>query len=407
MINLDKTHIDVYRTAITISGSKSESNRVLILQKLFPQISLQNLSDSDDTTHLIKALQTNNNLIDIGHAGTAMRFLTAYFAAQPHREVILTGSSRMQERPIQLLVDALNSLGANITYLKNQGFPPLQIKGAKLLGGTVTLPAHVSSQYISALLLIAPTMEKGLTLQLEGTVTSLPYIQMTLSLLKQVGVAVSFTNNQLIVNPLTNKNGISPTITIESDWSSASYFYSTLALSNPGSEITLSYYKQDSLQGDSALATIYKDFCVETEFLGQSIRLTKNNQPTHIGKIRLDLNQTPDIAQTIVVTCLGLGIECELTGLQTLRIKETDRLTALKNELEKFGATVTVTDNNLTLKDIPNPLKYNGQPIKTYDDHRMAMAFAPLSLITPLAIENPEVVTKSYQNFWEDFEKIK
>lgn len=396
------------RSEIQITGSKSETNRLLLLQALYPGVSLENASNSDDSEVMTKALtpnpapQTlNPEVIDIHHAGTAMRFLTAYFSIQENREVIITGSSRMKERPIKVLVEALQQLGAEITYEENEGFPPIKIKGKELTNNKVSLLANTSSQYISALLLIAPKLENGLELTLEGKITSIPYIKMTLALLNELGIETSFEENTIRVNPkavILNQQSI-----IESDWSSASYFYSIIALSQTGTQIKLSSYKQNSLQGDSALAEIYKHFGVETTFQEKSIFLTKigNPQPATYD---LQLNDSPDIAQTIAVTCFGLGIGCHLTGLHTLKIKETDRLEALKTELQKLGADITVTNDTLTLE--PSQTIKPNKAINTYNDHRMAMAFAPLALKTDIIINNAEVVSKSYPDFWNDLKNL-
>ena len=408
-MNLSLQHSNIYKTqsSIKVTGSKSETNRLLLLQALYPNISLENTSQSDDSNVMIEALKNcqlstvNCQLIDIHHAGTAMRFLTAFFAIQENREVILTGSSRMKERPIKILVEALKQLGAEITYEENEGFPPIRIKGKKITKNKVTLQADVSSQYISALLLIAPKLENGLELTLEGEITSVPYIQMTLALLNEVGVKTSFEENTITV---CNAELVSASkLTIESDWSSASYWYSIVALSEIGTQITLSSYKQNSLQGDSALVEIYKDFGVETIFNGNSITLFKaeNCQPSTVN---CQLNNSPDIAQTIAVTCFGLEIGCHLTGLHTLKIKETDRLQALKTELSKLGAIISVTDDSLTIEK-SNNINSNIS-IATYQDHRMAMAFAPLALKVPIIIEEAEVVSKSYPTFWEDLKSV-
>ena len=393
---------------IKITGSKSETNRLLLLKALYPNLTLENTSNSDDSEVMAKALQTSNfqlptsNLVDVHHAGTAMRFLTAFFAIQENSEVVLTGSSRMKERPIKILVEALQQLGAEITYEENEGFPPIRIKGKKLIQRKVSLPANVSSQYISALLLIAPKLENGIELTLEGEITSFPYIKMTLALLNEIGVKTAFVGNKISVENLS----LIPyplSLVVESDWSSASYFYSIVALSKIGTEITLSSYKQNSLQGDCALAQIYKDFGVETVYENNTIILKKTNN-CQLSIINCQLNSSPDIAQTIAVTCFGLGIGCHLTGLHTLKIKETDRLEALKIELNKLGATISVTDDSLTLEP---SLKINENiSIKTYQDHRMAMAFAPLALKVPIVIEDAEVVSKSYPTFWEDLKSI-
>ncbi|BAO74938.1 3-phosphoshikimate 1-carboxyvinyltransferase [Winogradskyella sp. PG-2] len=387
---------------IKITGSKSESNRLLLLQALYPEISIENLSNSDDSVLMQKALTTNNEIVDIHHAGTAMRFLTAYFSIQNDREVILTGSSRMKERPIKILVDALRALGADIQYLENDGYPPIKITGKKLTKSRVALKANVSSQYISALLLIASRLENGLELNLEGKITSVPYIKMTLSLLNEVGIETSFIENTIKVK--SNASNLKPKVlTVESDWSSASYFYSLIALSDVGSEITISSYKIQSLQGDSVLAEIYQSFDVETHYNENSVRLVKVND-TLAKDLNFHLSDAPDIAQTIAVTAYGLGKACEMTGLHTLKIKETDRLVALKTELEKLGADVSITDESLSLKS-SNTINPNVS-IVTYKDHRMAMAFAPLGLKTSIIIEKADVVSKSYPQFWEDFKGI-
>jgi 3-phosphoshikimate 1-carboxyvinyltransferase len=331
-----------------------------------------------------------------------MRFLTAYFAVQDGKEVVLTGSSRMKERPIKILVEALRQLGAEITYEENEGFPPIKIKGKKLTQNKVSLDANVSSQYISALILIAPKLENGIDLTLEGEITSIPYIKMTLSLLNEIGVDTSFVGNITSVGfKLPTPN--SQLLTVESDWTSASYYYSIVALSEIGTEITLSSYKKNSLQGDSVLVDIYKDFGVETVFKDNSILLRKANN-SELVTHNSELINSPDIAQTIAVTCFGLGIGCHLTGLHTLKLKETDRLEALKNELTKLGATITVTKDSLTLE--PSEVIHSNIKIKTYQDHRMAMAFAPLVLKSTIIIEEAEVVSKSYPTYWDDLKKI-
>ncbi len=404
-----KSSIVNLQSAITITGSKSETNRLLLLQALYPNLILENTSNSDDSEVMAKALSTDSktDLVEVHHAGTAMRFLTAFFAIQENREVVLTGSSRMKERPIKILVDALRQLGAEISYEENEGFPPIRIKGKKLIQNKVSLPANVSSQYISALLLIAPKLENGLELTLEGEITSVSYIKMTLALLNEIGVETSFADNKIVVKPQTI-NYKPQIISVESDWSSASYFYSIIALSEIGTEITLSSYKKNSLQGDSVLATIYQDFGVETVFENNKIQLKKVDN-CQLSTINCQLNSSPDIAQTIAVTCFGLGIGCHLTGLHTLKIKETDRLEALKTELSKLGASVSVTNDSLTLQSY-SPLldgcPKGGVAIKTYQDHRMAMAFAPLALKTDIIIEEAEVVSKSYPAFWIDLKKI-
>jgi 3-phosphoshikimate 1-carboxyvinyltransferase len=407
-LKLQKSRISNLEFQIQITGSKSETNRLLLLQALYPNISLQNTSNSDDSEVMLSVIQKSqisnlkSQIFDVHHAGTAMRFLTAFFAIQEGKEVVLTGSSRMKERPIKILVEALKQLGAEITYEENEGFPPIKIQGKKLTKSKVSLPANVSSQYISALLLIAPKLENGLELTLEGEITSIPYIKMTLALLNQIGATTSFVENKIIVKPL--QSAICNLQSVESDWSSASYWYSIVALSEIGTQITLSSYKQNSLQGDSVLSKIYKDFGVETIFnTNKSITILKS-AICNLQSLICNLNNSPDIAQTIAVTCFGLGIGCNLTGLHTLKIKETDRLEALKTELSKLGANISVTDDSLTIQQ-SNNLNSN-IAIATYQDHRMAMAFAPLALKTSLIIQDAEVVSKSYPTFWDDLKSI-
>lgn len=399
-IQLKKSKINSF-SELKITGSKSESNRVLLLQALFEGLEIKNVSNSDDSQLMQKALKSNSSVVDIHHAGTAMRFLTAYYATRLGKTTTLTGSSRMQERPIKILADALNTLGASISYTKNDGYPPLLIEGKTLTKSNVQMKANVSSQYISALLLIAPTLENGLTLHLEGEITSTPYIKMTLSLLNELGVQTSFEINTITVFPFRQLT--SKTFVVESDWSSASYFYSIVALSPVGTQIAISAYKSTSLQGDAILQKIYKDLGVESTFNGTKLIL-KKIETSSPNCLSIDLSNAPDIAQTIAVTCLGLKIDCDLTGLHTLKIKETDRLVALKNEIQKLGTTINITNNSLQLK---SPLDLNpGVVISTYNDHRMAMAFAPLALKTQLFVDDAEVVSKSYPDFWNDLKTI-
>jgi 3-phosphoshikimate 1-carboxyvinyltransferase len=386
---------------ISITGSKSESNRLLILQALFPQIIIKNLSNSDDSKVTENALKSTDSIIDIHHAGTAMRFLTAYFSTQPGREIILTGSQRMQERPIKLLVNALKDLDAEISYDKKKGYPPLKIIGKKIIKSKVALQANISSQYISALMLIAPSLEDGLTIELVGQLTSFPYIKMTQTILAELGFETTFEKNQI---QISSAKRIDPKIwTIESDWSSASYFYSILALSRQGN-ICLSSYKKESKQGDSALLEIYKSLGVVTSFNHGMINLTKVKDFNISESININLINTPDLAQTIAVSCLGLGIGCKLSGLHTLKIKETDRLRALKIEMEKLGAKVDITSDSLEL--YPNAKLKKDIAINTFNDHRMAMAFAPLALKVPIIINDSGVVSKSYPAFWDDLKRI-
>ena len=388
-------------SVLSISGSKSESNRLLILKALYPGITILNISKSDDTNVLVKALSAKSSNVDIHHAGTAMRFLTAFFAISKEKEITLTGSTRMQNRPIKILVDALISVGADIKYLNKTGFPPLLIKGKEFNNNELSLNSNVSSQYISALLLIGSTLKNGLKINLKGEITSKPYIVMTLSLLKQLGILYSFKENIIKINSF-NDLRVKKTITVESDWSSASYYYSFVALSPINTDIILNTFKNTSLQGDSILSKIFNEFGVETIFNDNSITIKK----TKVSKqtVAFDLISSPDLAQTIAVTCLGLGINCFLTGLKTLLIKETNRLLALQNEIKKLGTDIEITKDSLSFNN-PNKIN-NNVTIDTYEDHRMAMAFAPLSVLANIIINESDVVSKSYPDFWIDLTKI-
>tara|TARA_B100000768_G_scaffold80153_1_gene76182 strand:- start:33 stop:1259 length:1227 start_codon:yes stop_codon:yes gene_type:complete len=386
---------NIINNSFNISGSKSESNRLLILKYLLKNIEIKNLSDSDDTISLQNALNSPSESVDIHHAGTAMRFLTAYFSIQVNKNYKIFGSRRMHERPIKILVDALNDLGADIKYLSKKGFPPLKISGKELNKDQVCLDANISSQYITALILIAPAMKNGLVVNLVGNITSRPYIEMSLSILKRIGVQTSFLNNTIKINPFKNKQKIVQTV--ESDWSSLSYFYSIVALSKEAN-LKISSFLSNSLQGDKELVSIYKKLGVQTIFDNGIVKLKKDQKINLPKKIVLTLNDTPDLAQTIAVTCFGLGLPCDLFGLHTLKIKETDRLLALKTELEKLGANVEITNESLHLK---KRKKFNSNiEVNTYDDHRMAMAFAPLAIIKPIIINDPKVISKSFPSFW-------
>ena len=389
------------KSAVQITGSKSESNRLLLLKALFPNIQIENLSNSDDSNYMQRGLKIDRGTVDIHHAGTAMRFLTAFFASRENVEVTLTGSERMQQRPISILVDALRELGAEINYQHKDGYPPLLIRGRKLERRSTSLPANVSSQYISALLLIAPSLSNGIELELVGEITSVPYIKMTCALLTELGITNSFEGNLIKVE---NKDAVeNKTVTVESDWSSASYFYSIAAMAPLGTELKLSSYKDHSLQGDSILKELYRTFGVETESQDNSIILRKTSHPLQ-REFNYNLVNAPDLAQTIAVSCYGLGMTCDLSGLHTLKIKETDRLEALRVELSKLGADILVTEDRLVLQ--PSTEINAHIEIDTYNDHRMAMAFAPLALKTPIFINNAEVVSKSYPDYWKDLRSL-
>jgi len=389
---------------IALPASKSISNRALIINALcYNPYPVANLSDSDDTKVLQAALFSNNNHFDIGHAGTAMRFLTA-FLAKIVGEWEITGSERMQQRPIKILVDALTELGAKIEYLKNDGYPPLKIFGSHLKGRTIKLDGSVSSQYITALLLIAPTIENGLTLELKGEITSQSYIRLTLELMAQFGIQYQWNGNTFVI---PEQNYFPREFTCEADWSAASYWYAIMALADDG-EVLLENLKLDSLQGDAHIAAWFETFGVASFQQDNGVRLIKsrNIQPE---KLELDFIENPDVAQTMACLCVAKGIPFHFSGLKTLKIKETDRILALQNELEKFGAEIT--------EPAPGELEWKGKldmemkeylpRVETYHDHRMALAFAPMTLAgLTMEIADPMVVTKSYPGFWDDLKKI-
>ena len=385
-------------SSIKISGSKSESNRVLILNSIFKNIKIGNLSDSDDSVVLKNALENLNKNIDIHHAGTAMRFLTAYLSTLDGGKFILTGSKRMKERPIGILVDALRNLGFNINYLKKKGYPPLEINGTKSEKSIIKLKSDISSQFISALILIGPTFKNGLTIELDGEIISKPYINLTLNVLKRMGIGCSLRKNIIKIDNVKEINPIE--YLIESDWSSSSYFYSIVAIDKK-INIKLSNFFKESFQGDSFIEKIFVKLGVKTEFLNQNeILLSPIDDYERPSSLSFNLIDSPDLAQTVAVTCLALKIQVKITGLQTLKIKETDRILALHNELSKLGAKIIFDDASIEI--IP-PVNFNKNiEIFTYDDHRMALSFAPLGLITPLIINDPDVVTKSFRSYWND-----
>ena len=386
--------------SILLPPSKSLANRIIMLQALSKQKLLQIESEpADDIAVFVNAITTTQHLeqatINIGAAGTAMRFLTAYFAQQKGTW-LLTGTDRMLQRPIAPLVQALKTLGADISYTTKDGFPPLLIKGKRLHSASVTVEADISSQFVTALLLLAPFIEGGLQLQLKGNLVSAAYVQMSLQLLKEAGVSVVQTSTQLTVNEIKSKPLLPQNA--EGDWSAASYYFSICALAK-NANIVLKGVNEKSLQGDSVLPQIFRQLGVSTAFddVGLTLRST-TPAATHFSYNFIDC---PDLAQTLAVTCFGLGISAELTGLQTLKHKETDRLLALKTELEKCGAEVEISEHSLSLKARKGNI-LNSAPICTYQDHRMAMSFAPLALLVPhLTIENETVVNKSYPQFWK------
>jgi 3-phosphoshikimate 1-carboxyvinyltransferase len=387
--------------SIELTGSKSETNRLLLLAALYPNLTLLNDSNAHDVSVMKKALQLSSGTVDIHHAGTAMRFLTAYFSVTENAEVLLTGSDRMKQRPIALLVDALRALGATIEYRGEEGYPPLHIKGAVLPHSSVSIAANVSSQYLSALCLVGAKLPEGLEIELIGSITSLPYLNMTLQLLERIGISARLDDRRIRISPKSEIEPIS--LAVESDWSAASYYYSIVALSKLGIKATLSTLREDSLQGDRVLSQIYKDFGVSTRFDNGKVVLEKVSDPVS-QTLSYDLKDAPDIAQTIAVTAAGLQVDCYLTGLHTLPIKETDRLAAMKCELEKVGADVEIDAESLRV--FGQNAKLQSASIATYNDHRMAMAFAPLAILIPLTIEESFVVEKSYPDFWKHLSSI-
>ncbi|AFD07635.1 3-phosphoshikimate 1-carboxyvinyltransferase [Solitalea canadensis DSM 3403] len=398
---------------IILPGSKSESNRALIMRALCKQpFEIKNLSVADDTVTLDHLLSTqilssshNKATIDVGPAGTAMRFLTAFLAVTPG-EWLLTGTARMLERPIKLLVDALQELGADIEFAGNEGFPPLKIRGKDLkLTNEIAIDGSVSSQYISALLMIAPTLPQGLILNLTGVVASRPYIEMTLAMMAELGIEHTWSENTIIIE---KQDYTSNDLFIEPDWSGSSYWYSLAALSDKA-DIKLTGLKTNSLQGDSVISGMMENFGVKTDFLKDGIRLSKVSSTVTINFI--DFEHCPDIAQTLAVICAGLNHNCTFTGLESLKIKETDRVAALQNELGKFGVTIKQDGLNYQLDCSGSTIgkSDDAEPvfINTYHDHRMAMAFAPLTLkVDQLEIEDPKVTGKSYPHFWDDLDKV-
>ncbi len=381
---------------IALPLSKSISNRVLIINALtYNALPLDAIAQCDDTDAMVEALATDGDKINVGAAGTAMRFLTAYFASKPGRIVTLDGSSRMRQRPIGVLVEALRECGAKIEYIENEGFPPLRVEGHELEGGEVSLPASISSQYISALLMVAPLMKQGLELTLEGEMTSRPYIMMTLSMMRHWGVECDFDGNVIKVPCATYK---AVAFDVEADWSAASYWYEISALS--AGCIALKGLYEKSSQGDSSLMKYFEELGVDSQFEDGELSLMPS--PEQRSHIEFDLSEQPDIAQTIAVTCCMLRIPFRLSGLATLKIKETDRLEALKTELAKLSFDLRVEQDSVLIWDGDQHPVFEMPCIDTYEDHRMAMAFAPAALYLPgLVINNVEVVAKSYPQYWE------
>ncbi len=394
------------KSRVALPSSKSIANRALLLARLSgPHSSIARLSPCDDTHAMCHALENGGDTVDIGAAGTAMRFLTAYYAQEEGGEHLLTGTERMRQRPIRPLVEALRRLGAHIVCTEEEGFPPLLIKGRRLDGGTLSLPANISSQYISALLMIAPPMRDGLTLRLEGEIISRPYIDMTLNLMQRFGAQAEWTGEREISVPHgTYADGTH--FCVENDWSAASYWYEMVALTPADDvQVTLTGLQEDSVQGDAAVARYFAPLGVKTTYVPEGVTLTKAAPTLAPGEtLTLDLTGQPDLAQTIIVACATLRRPFRLSGLRSLRIKETDRVAALQNELRKIGAELkTDGEGTLYIKEYPaGEARFLGTPIDTYNDHRMAMAFAPAALRCPgLCVNEPGVVSKSYPGFWE------
>ncbi len=389
---------------ITLNSSKSESNRVLIIQALSNEhFEINNISKSDDTKTLIALLNSGDEVLDAGPAGTTLRFLISYLAVKNNSIKTLTGSERMLERPVKDLVKALRELGADIEYLNKDGYPPLKITGKSFNKNEVNISGSTSSQYISSLMLIAPTLKNGLKINILNKIASKPYIDMTLKLLNYFGVEARWENNSIAI---PNQKYISKNYMIEGDWSSASYLYEILALSNTG-EIIIRGLKQDSLQGDSVIADIMVNFGIKTEYFSDYIKITKTDKIT--DSFEYDFSNCPDIAQTVAVTCATLNINAKLTGLESLKIKETDRVQALITELSKLGVNISETaENTLTIikRDSENFNFESDILINTYKDHRMAMSFGPFSRIKEIKIEDIDVVNKSYPDYWKDLKKF-
>lgn len=382
---------------INLPASKSISNRVLIIKALCKEnFKVNNLSGAEDTQLMINALSNSEKEIDIHHAGTCMRFLTSYFVATQQNKV-LTGSSRMKQRPIKVLVDALKSIGAKISYTENEEYPPIEIKSSKISGNKISLPANISSQYISALLLIAPTLPNGLQINFETEIVSESYIEMTLSMLSYFGINYEKTNQSILIH---HQKYIAKDITIESDWSSASYWYSFLAFSDIGSKIIMCGLNNNSWQGDTVVKELYKNFGIETSFIKDEVIIKKvsNGYPLHF---EYDFSNCPDLAQTIAITSAILCKTSFLKGLKTLNIKESKRIITLENELKKIGVKTKSTPESLEIKN--SGISLPNLPFETYNDHRIAMCLAPLSFIfEKIEIKHSEVVNKSYPNFWKD-----
>lgn len=390
---------------ITLTASKSESNRALIIQALCSEkFQIKNLATAEDTVRMAKILASSDGeVIDVGAAGTTMRFLTAYFACKMGTRTI-TGSERMKERPIGILVEALRELGAQIDYLGKEGYPPLKITGKALKGGEVVMDGNVSSQFISSLLMISPELQNGLVIKFKGDVISRPYINMTLKMMQEFRVYGQWQENSISVSKQNyhKKSEEDYVYQVEGDWSAASYWYAMAALSEEAN-LTILGLKHPSLQGDSILADVFTFFGVKTEYIPNGIRITKSRiKDEHFG---FDFSDCPDIAQTIAVVVSAMNIPAMFNGLHTLKIKETNRIQALKNELKKLGTEVEILSDS-SIKITPDSTLRTPLSVVTYDDHRMAMAFAALAMKGEITIEEVDVVKKSYPGFWDDLKSL-
>ena len=387
--------------SVNLPASKSISNRLLIIRELCEtKFEIDNLSDSEDTQMLLKSLQNNSSTKNVGAAGTSFRFLTALLSIT-NGSWFLTGTKRMKERPIKPLVDALQKMGGDITYPEKTGFPPIEIRGNKLKGGKISIEANISSQFISALMMIAPRLENGLRIKLNGKVVSIPYLQMTKILLENFGISVEFNDDEIFI---ANQTYQPKRISVEKDWSAAAYFYSIATLAEK-SEILFPAVAEKSIQGDSIIKNKMKDFGVESKFYKSALQIKRNQSPPKA--LKFNFQNHPDLAQTLAVVSAALKIEGEFSGLTNLKIKETDRIFALKSELNKLDCTFEEIGKSWFLRTPKKAIFQNSIEIETYNDHRMAMAFAPLALKFPFVIiQNPSVVNKSFPGYWNALKRL-
>lgn len=393
----------IIKGELVLPSSKSISNRLLMIRAISKRnFEIYNLSYSDDTKSLLEILKSESNVFDVGNAGTTMRFLTSYLANKPG-EWIITGSDRMKNRPIGILVNALKELGVKIEYLEKEGFPPIKIHGTKLEGGNIEISGSISSQFISSLLLIAPTLPKGLNIKLKSKIVSKPYIDMTLNLMRKFGIKSRWEGNHVIVEKQSYRV---KDFTVEADWSAASYWYELAAIAD-WADIKLYGLKKNSIQGDSVISKLFEKLGIKTSYIQGGARIRKISN-SKVKNFEFDFNEIPDLAQTFVVTLTMLNIPFSLSGLETLIIKETNRIKALKAEMLKMGNNLAITND--TISKFGNTT-YNADlnthlVFKTYNDHRMVLALTPIAVIQRILIEDPEVVSKSYPGYWSDIQKL-